>query len=170
MIEALKCEIFLSLSHTQHTHAHTYTHIHTHTHTYTHTIFTTHSLSLTSLRSSIMKITSIIIIKQERTLIINYNVQLWLKWTKDVYVGVHFFTTYRMFVLSSSDRRLYEFTTYLGPLKKNCCPNFLPRLSAKNSPNLCSLHNQLAKAAKKMNFKKTYGKFITKHRRSFSRA
>ncbi len=61
---------------------------------------------------------------------------------------------YRMFVLSSSDRRQQGFTTYLGPLKKNCCPNFLPRSSAKNSPNLCSLHSQLAKAAKKRTSKK----------------
>jgi hypothetical protein len=51
-----------------------------------------------------------------------------------------------MFVLSSSDRRQWGFTTYLGQLK-NCCPKFLPSLSA-------SLHSQLAKAAKKTNFKK----------------
>ncbi len=44
-------------------------------------------------------------------------------------------------------------TTYLGPLK-NCCPKFLPGWSAKNSQKLCSLHSQLAKAAKKTNFKK----------------
>ena len=43
------------------------------------------------------------------------------------------------------------------PAKKNCCPNFLPSLSSKNSPNLCSLHSQLAKAAKKRTSKKTYG-------------
>jgi len=42
----------------------------------------------------------------------------------------------------------WKFTLYLGPLK-NCCPNFLPSSSAKNSPNLCSQHSQLAKAAKK---------------------
>jgi len=58
-----------------------------------------------------------------------------------------------MFVLSSSDRRQQQFTTYLGPIKK-CCPNFLPSLSAKNSQNLCSLHSQLAKAAKKRTSKK----------------
>jgi len=32
-------------------------------------------------------------------------------------------------------------------------------LSAINSQKLCSLHSQLAKAAKKTNFKKTYGSF-----------
>jgi len=37
---------------------------------------------------------------------------------------------------------------------KNCCPNFLPSSSAKNSPNLSSQHSQLAKAAKKRTSKK----------------
>jgi len=41
-----------------------------------------------------------------------------------------------------------ESTTY------SICPNFLPSSSAKNSPNLCSQHSQLAKAAKKRTSKK----------------
>jgi len=42
------------------------------------------------------------------------------------------------------------------PAKKIAAQNSYTNLSAKNSQNLCSLHSQLAKAAKKTNFKKTY--------------
>jgi len=54
-----------------------------------------------------------------------------------------------MFILSSSASRQQGFTKYLGPTKKIAAQNSYPSLSARNSQKLCSLHSQLAKAAKK---------------------
>jgi len=62
-----------------------------------------------------------------------------------------------MFILSFSDRRQQGFTKYLGPLKKIAAQNSYTSLPARNSQKLCSQHSQLAKAAKKTNFKRTNG-------------
>jgi len=43
------------------------------------------------------------------------------------------------------------------PAKKIAAQNSYTSLSARNSQKLFSLHSQLAKAAKKTNFKQTYG-------------
>jgi len=45
------------------------------------------------------------------------------------------------------------------PTKKIAAQNSYTSLSPRNSQKLCSLHSQLAKAAKKTNFKQTYGMF-----------
>jgi len=48
----------------------------------------------------------------------------------------------------------------LARQKKIAAQNYYTSLSARNSQKLCSLHSQLAKAAKKMNFKQTYGRYL----------
>ncbi len=66
-----------------------------------------------------------------------------------------------MFILSSSDSWQLRIYYIPWPAKKNAAQNFYTNLPAKNSQNLCSPHSQLAKTAKKQNFKKTYGKKIS---------
>ncbi len=58
-----------------------------------------------------------------------------------------------MFILSLSDSRQLRIY-YIPWPAKNCCQNSYTNLSAINSQKLCSLHSQLAKAAKKRTSKK----------------
>jgi len=61
-----------------------------------------------------------------------------------------------MFILSLSDSEAAGIYYIPWPAKKNCCLKFLHKFVCQKQPKLCSLHSQLAKAAKKMNFKQTY--------------
>jgi hypothetical protein len=63
--------------------------------------------------------------------------------------------TYHMFVLSSSDRRLYEFTTYLGPLKK-LLPKFLTKVVCQKQPKSVQPAQPTGQCSQETNFKKTY--------------
>ncbi len=67
----------------------------------------------------------------------------------------HCLDIYCMFVLSSSDRRLYEFTTYLGPLK-NCCPKFVHKLVCQKQPKSVQPAQPTGQCCQKKNFKKAY--------------
>ncbi len=59
------------------------------------------------------------------------------------------FVPYRMFILSLSDSRQLRIYYIPWPAKKIAAQNSYTNLSAINSQKLCSLHSQLAKAAKK---------------------
>jgi hypothetical protein len=73
------------------------------------------------------------------------------------------FAIYRMFILSSSNRRLYKFTTYLGPLK-NCCPKFPHKLVCHKQPKTVQPALPTSQSCRKTNFKKTYYMIILRHR------
>jgi len=61
-----------------------------------------------------------------------------------------------MFILSSPDSEAAGVYDIPWPAKKIAAQNSYTSLSARNSQKLCNLRSQLAKAAKKMNFKQTY--------------
>ncbi len=64
---------------------------------------------------------------------INFKERLLRLITDAVYTLYMYNVTYRLFVLSSSDRRQQRFTTYLGPLKK-LLPKILTKLDCQKQP------------------------------------